>query len=377
MAASGHAPHLSADNMTSTESNETKPNEDGVEEIIDSYSAIRRKKVLGLILYLAILVLAAGIGMGMGSYKISFARVYEVILIHLTNLGDGLTSLDMKVVWNERLPRLLCAISIGLGLGAAGAAMQSMMKNPLADPYTTGISSGAGFGAILAICTGIAIVSGPYGIVVNAFIFALVPAAIILFLSTFKKATTTMIILAGIAVMYIFNAMQSYIMLISSDEKTASAFEWTVGTLNKASWDNFGIIFGVAIVGSCLLFMLARYLNALNSGDNYARTLGINVEHIRIIILIIISIIAAGIVSFTGIIGFVGLVGPHMARILLGSDNKYLIPGSMLTGATLMVVADMLAKAFTATPVHIGIVTALFGGPLFLYLIMRQKKDSW
>ena len=115
MAASGHATHLSADNMTATESNETKPNEDGVEEIIDSYSAIRRKKVLGLILYLAILVLAAGIGMGMGSYKISFTRVYEVILIHLTNLGDGLTSLDMKVVWNERLPRLLCAISIGLG----------------------------------------------------------------------------------------------------------------------------------------------------------------------------------------------------------------------------------------------------------------------
>ena len=153
--------------------------------------------------------------------------------------------------------------------------------------------------------------------------------------------------------------------------------QYLLGTLNKASWDNFGIIFGVAIVGSCLLFMLARYLNALNSGDNYARTLGINVEHIRIIILIIISIIAAGIVSFTGIIGFVGLVGPHMARILLGSDNKYLIPGSMLTGATLMVVADMLAKAFTATPVHIGIVTALFGGPLFLYLIMRQKKDSW
>ncbi len=191
MAASGHATDLSADNMTSTESNKTKPNEDGVEEIIDSYSAIRRKKVLGLILYLAILVLAAGIGMGMGSYKISFARVYEVILIHLTNLGDGLTSLDMKVVWNERLPRLLCAISIGLGLGAAGAAMQSMMKNPLADPYTTGISSGAGFGAILAICTGIAFVSGPYGIVVNAFIFALVPAAIILFLSTFKKPSCT------------------------------------------------------------------------------------------------------------------------------------------------------------------------------------------
>ena len=345
------------------------------ETAFKQYKAFRYTKMLFLIGSAVILLFLIGIKLGIGSYPISFGDVYSTLWHHLK--GDIENYSYDNVVWNQRMPRLLTAIFVGVGLSAAGAAMQSMMKNPLADPYTTGISSGAGFGAILAICTGIAFVSGPYGIVVNAFIFALVPAAIILFLSTFKKATTTMIILAGIAVMYIFNAMQSYIMLISSDEKTASAFEWTVGTLNKASWDNFGIIFGVAIVGSCLLFMLARYLNALNSGDNYARTLGINVEHIRIIILIIISIIAAGIVSFTGIIGFVGLVGPHMARILLGSDNKYLIPGSMLTGATLMVVADMLAKAFTATPVHIGIVTALFGGPLFLYLIMRQKKDSW
>ena len=363
--------------MTTKETVKNAPSDNEVDEIVSSYSAIRRKKIIGLIAYLAILVVAAGIGMGIGSYNISIGRVYEVILIHLSNLSDPLVGTDMKVVWNDRLPRLLCAVGIGIGLGAAGAAMQSMMKNPLADPYTTGISSGAGFGAILAICTGFVIVSGPYGIVINAFVFALVPAAIILFLSTFRKATTTMIILAGIAVMYIFNAMQSYIMMVASDEKTASAFEWTVGTLNKSSWDNFYIIFTVAAVGSCLLFLLSRHLNALNSGDTYARTLGLNVEHIRIILLVIISIVAAGIVSFTGIIGFVGLVGPHMARILLGSDNKYLIPGSMLTGATMMVVADMIAKAFTATPVHIGIVTALFGGPLFLFLIMRQKKEAW
>ena len=350
------------------------PNTD---EIISSYSAIRKKKIIGLLIFAVVLIVASGLGMGMGSYDISFLRVYEVILQHLFDLNGEMTSLDMKVVWLERLPRLLCAIAIGLGLGAAGSAMQSMMKNPLADPYTTGISSGAGFGAILAICTGFALIEGSYGIVINAFIFALVPAFIILFLSTFKKATAIMIILAGIAVMYIFNALQSYLMMISDDQTTAAAFEWTVGTLNKSSWDNFWIIFIISIAGSLLLFMLARHLNALNSGDNYARTLGINVEHTRIIILVIVSIIAAGIVSFTGIIGFVGLVGPHMARILLGSDNKFLIPGSMLTGATLMVVADMLSKAFTATPVHIGIVTALFGGPLFLFLIMRQRKDSW
>ena len=362
-------------NMNS-DNQETKT-EVSTEDILTSYHNFRRKKFVGLMLYILVLIVAAGIGMGIGSYEISFARVYEVILLHLSDLGGEYTSLDMKVVWLDRLPRLLCAVAIGIGLGGAGAAMQSMMKNPLADPYTTGISSGAGFGAILAICTGFMLIPGTYGIVINAFIFALVPAAVILFLSTFKKATTTMIILAGIAVMYIFNAMQSYLMVISDEQTTAAAFDWTVGTLNKSSWENFWIIFAIAMIGSLALFVLARYLNALNSGDNYAKTLGINVEHIRIIVLVLVSVIAAGIVSFTGIIGFVGLVGPHMARILLGSDNKFLIPGSMLTGATLMVVADMLAKMFTNTPVQIGIVTALFGGPLFLFLIMRQRKDAW
>ncbi|MCQ2085565.1 MAG: iron ABC transporter permease [archaeon] len=348
-----------------------------VENVIHTYNKARLKKIIGLIVYLAILVVAAGIGMGIGSYDISFGRVYEVIFKHLLNWGAGMTSLDMNIVWNDRMPRLLCAIAIGVGLGAAGAAMQSMMKNPLADPYTTGISSGAGFGAVLAICTGFALIPGQYGIVINAFIFSLVPAAVILVLSTFKKASASMIILAGIAVMYIFNALQSYMMVISDETTTATAYEWSVGTLNKASWDNFFIMAAFAFIGAAVLTILAKYLNAMNSGDNYAKTLGINVEKMRIMILVVISLVAAGIVSFTGIIGFVGLVGPHMARIIIGSDNKFLIPGSMLTGATLMVVCDILAKLFTPTPVHIGIVTALFGGPLFLFLIMRQRKDSW
>ena len=148
------------------------------DEILSSYYSFRRRKIVGLILYVLVLIIAAGIGMGIGSYEISFARVYEVILLHLTDLGGEYTSLDMKVVWLDRLPRLLCAVAIGIGLGGAGAAMQSMMKNPLADPYTTGISSGAGFGAVLAICTGFMLIPGTYGIVINAFIFALVPVDI-------------------------------------------------------------------------------------------------------------------------------------------------------------------------------------------------------
>ena len=136
-------------------------------------------------------------------------------------------------------------------------------------------------------------------------------------------------------------------------------------------------MFGVTAVGSALIFYMSRYLNAMNAGDDFAKTLGVNVQRIRVVLLAIISIVAASIVSFTGIIGFVGLVGPHMARIVIGSDNKYLVPASMLTGATIMVVCDIIAKAFTHVAIPIGIVTSLIGGPVFLILILRQRKEVW
>ncbi len=315
--------------------------------------------------------------MTVGSYPITMGEVYQVIVDHLFDLGSPLENIDQRVVWEQRMPRLLTAVVAGAGLAVAGASMQSMMKNPLADPYTTGISSGASFGAVIAITLGISIGSHSAATVIFAFVFSLVPAAVIVLLSRFKRATAAMMILAGISVMYIFNAMTQYMMLVSDAETTASAFEWTIGTLNKASWSSLPVMASVVMAGSVVLMILSRFLNAMNSGDNYAKTVGINVERMRVILLITISVVSASVVSFTGIIGFVGLVAPHVTRIFLGSDNRYLIPGSMLMGATMLVLCDILAKSFTTTALPIGIVTAFVGGPVFLFLIIRQKKEVW
>ena len=233
------------------------------------------------------------------------------------------------------------------------------MKNPLADPYTTGISSGASFGAVIAIAFGIAIGTLETGTTILAFVFALVPAAVIILLSTFKKTSPSMM------------------MLVVDSETMEAAYQWTIGTLNKASWSTLPIMAGVTIVGVFAIMCMTKYLNAMNSGNNYAKTVGVNVGRIRIFILVLVSIIAAGIVSFTGIIGFVGLVAPHITRIFLGSDNKLLIPGSMLVGAIVMVACDIVAKSFTTVALPIGIVTSFIGGPVFLFLIIRQKKEIW
>ena len=346
------------------------------EVIVDCYRKNRARKFIGLGVFVVILVIISGYAMGMGSYKIPLFDVYGIIWDHLTHMSDGITSIEMRIVWDDRLPRLLAALIAGAGLAAAGACMQSMLKNPLADPYTTGISSGASFGATIAIVLGITI-GGAGGTVVNAFVFALIPTGVILALSTIRRASPTTMILAGISVMYIFNALTSWIMLTADETAMAAAYEWTIGTLNKSSWTTLPAMFAVTLVGTLIILFSTRYLNAMNAGDDFAKTLGVDVDKIRIVLLAFVSIIAAGIVSFTGVIGFVGLVAPHMARILIGSDNKLLVPGSLICGSIMMVGCDILSKMFTTHPLPIGIVTALIGGPVFLLLIMKQRKEAW
>jgi iron complex transport system permease protein len=162
-----------------------------------------------------------------------------------------------------------------------------------------------------------------------------------------------------------------------ADPNSASAvYNWTVGSLNNASWDNVPFIFAVSLVGGTLLMQMARILNTMNSGDAYSKSIGIDVNKSRIIVLVTISLVAAGIISFTGIIGFIGLVGPHIARIFVGSDNKILIPAAGLMGAGLMLLADCTVQLVAET-MPIGIITSMIGGPIFMILILKQKKEVW
>ncbi len=347
----------------------------GTDEIVNQYRAYKYAKGLMIVVVLILCLIALGVDIGLGPYSISFFDVYKAIFDRLLDWNQEMP-LEMYIVWDLRMPRVLTALFAGFGLAVAGAAMQSMMKNPLADPYTTGISSGAALGATLAITLGICIVKGSFGIVVNAFVFALIPAAFIILMSTYRKPSPAMIILSGISLMYIFNALQSYLMIVADPNAAATVYSWTVGSLNGANWSNVPFVFAVAIFGGIALMLMARVLNTMNSGDAYSKSIGIDVNKARIIVLVTISLVAAGIVSFTGIIGFIGLVGPHIARIFVGSDNKILIPAAGLMGAGLMLLADSVVQVVAET-MPVGIITSIIGGPIFMILILRQKKDVW
>ena len=184
-------------------------------------------------------------------------------------------------------------------------------------------------------------------------------------------------ILAGISVMYIFNALTQYVMLTMDEQGMTAAYEWTVGTLVKVNWDNMPLMIIIAALGSAALFYMAKFLNAMNGGDAFAKTLGIDVQKIRILILVMVSVVAAGIVSFTGVIGFIGMVAPHICRMFIGSDNRLLIPSAMVLGAALTVFSDIISRVLVDTDVPIGVITSLIGGPLFLFLVLRETKEVW
>lgn len=349
--------------------------------VLDSkYRKYIFKKWIFIIVCCVAAFASAGLIVTIGEFKIGFIESYAIIWQHIIGIvpGDPMASLRDHVVWNLRMPRILVGLISGAGLAVAGAVMQSILKNPMADSYTTGISSGAAFGAALSIVLGINLLPGTANIVLNAFIFALVPTALIVLVSKTKRVSPTSMILAGIAVMYIFNALTTAIKLWASPDSLAAVFRWQVGTLNGASWGDVPIMLAVTLAGTILLMLMSRKINVLSSGDDSAKTLGIDASKLRIICLLLTSLMAAAIVSYTGIIGFVGLVSPHIARIFIGSDNRYLIPASLAFGATLMLISDIIGRMIISpATLEVGVVTAFIGGPIFLYLIIRSRKEAW
>lgn len=332
---------------------------------------------LTLIAVLAVIILITVIfSLTIGTYKISFTQVYEIVWDYI--IADPYANKTMThIVIDLRFPRILAAAVCGFGLAVCGAAMQSMLKNPMADPYTMGISSGAGFGASLAILMGVEAVSNG-GVVANAFIFACAPALVVLFLSQFRKATPTMMILCGIALMYLFSSATQLFMLVSDPDDLAETYRWTVGSLDSVDYSELLLIFIITVIGTLFIQAMAKNLNAMGLGDENAQILGINVSRRRLMTLLVVTLVAASIVSFTGIIGFVGLVGPHIARFLVGSDNKYLIPASGLLGSLLLLISDIISKTIVAPVIlPVGVVMSCIGGPLFLFLVLRSHKEVW
>jgi len=350
---------------------------------ISAYSHYIKLKWLFISGSIILACLAAIYALSVGVDYVSFSDAFEVIWGHLSgNPGDPSSDKVEYAVWNIKMPTVCTGLIAGVGLGTAGAVMQTILRNPLADPYTTGISSGASFGASLAIGLGITVAAG-YAIVINAFIFSLIPTAIIIIVSKMKSSSPVTMVMAGIAVMYIFNAMTTMIKLFISPEALSSLYAWSVGSIDIAGsgvngWSAVRIMTAFVVFGVAALILMSRRLNVVSTGDETAKTMGVDAGTVRIVALLIVSMLTASIVSFTGLIGFIGLVCPHIARIFVGSDNRYLIPASAAFGAALLTIADIIGKTVIyPTTIQVGVVTAFIGGPLFLYLIVKQKKEAW
>ncbi|MBC7326402.1 MAG: iron ABC transporter permease, partial [Moorella sp. (in: Bacteria)] len=280
-----------------------------------------------------------------------------------------------------RLPRIFLAVVTGISLAGAGAVMQGILNNPLVCPYTLGLSGGAAFGAALAIVLGTGVlgpafgIAGRYLIVTNAFLFGFLTMFLVYGIARLKGSTPETLVLGGVAIGYLFSAGVSGLKYFSDSEALKELVVWLMGGLWGASWSTVGLLFPIVTVCMLVLLRYAWDMNALAAGEEVAANLGVRVNRLRLISLAFSALAASATVAFTGIIGFIGLVAPHLCRMLIGGDYRFLIPGSCLMGAALLLVSDTLARTIIA-PVElpVGIITSLIGAPFFVFLLVKKKR---
>jgi len=343
------------------------------------YASIKKKKLA--ILVIAILSIIATVCSLFVSQlsTMTISDVMDVLGYHMTGTGDINPVYDM-VVWDYNVPRALLGLVVGSSLAVGGAVMQSILRNPLATPYTTGVSAGASMGASLLIYLDFAILwTGGYvsSIAINAIVFAMIPTVAILIVSHQKHITPTTMILAGIAIMYIFSAATSLLMLLADPENVQEAYEWGIGSLGRASWDNIWFVTAVVIPCMVALLLFSKQVTIMNAGNRSAQSMGVRVKMIRNLSLVIIAVMTAVTVGITGGIGFIGLVAPHIARIFVGSDQKYLLPCSAALGSLILIVADAASRIIVPEGMPVGVITAVIGGPIFVLLLIKASKKVW
>jgi len=348
----------------------TKANPDGAAVASHYKKIILRRFILGGVLLLLIL-LSLLLDFTLGPSGISVATLWHT-LFDAASADAG----TRVIVWDLRLPFALMAVVVGLALGLAGAEMQTILNNPLASPFTLGVSSAASFGAALAIILGVGIPGIPdqWFISVNAFVFALMACFILDGISRWTRVATSGVVLFGIALVFTFNALISILQFVASEDTLQGLVFWTMGSLARASWDKLAILVVVLLIVVPLSLKNAWKLTALRLGEDRAVSFGINVRKLRLTTLLRISIISALTVAFVGPVGFIGLVAPHISRMMFGEDHRFYLPGSMLIGALVLSLASVLSKNIVpGVIIPVGIVTSLVGVPFFLSIIIRHR----
>lgn len=341
----------------------------------ETYRRLVLRKRLILIGLVILLLCSVLLDLALGPASYSLREVLGALFS-----PDSASPQVRVVMWDIRLPVALMAVAVGAALSLAGAQMQTILNNPLASPFTLGISAAASFGAALGLAFGVALfpLAAQFMVQLNAFIMAMLSALLIHFLSMRRGVTTETIVLLGIALVFTFNALLALVQFFATEQAVAAVVFWTMGSLTKATWPKLGVICLVILIILPVFAKRAWALTALRLGDDKAASFGINVRSLRFQTLIMVSLLASFPVAFVGTIGFIGLVGPHIARMLIGEDQRFFLPASLLAGSLILSASSVVSKTLIPGAIFpIGVVTSLIGVPLFISLILGGKKNSW
>lgn len=334
-----------------------------------SFEHRRAQARLMAILIIVLSAVAGIVSLGLGAAQLPVSTVLDVLRTWLNGSASGTA---YTIVVGVRLPRILSGYLVGAALAICGACMQGLFQNPMADPHMLGVSSGAAFGVAVSVVIGSGMLRQFTGIF--AFAFAIGAVMLVLMLSRVHGRVSTMsLLLAGIAVSSLLTALTSGLMIIDR-EHLDDVYMWTMGSLTSSNWDKLAIAAPIIILGTLGIMAFARDLNAMLMGESDARQLGIHVRAVRLILLLLTTLVTATAVSISGVIGFVGLMIPHAMRILCGPDHRGVLPLSALAGGLYLMIMDTLARTLLMPiEIPIGVLTALVGGPFFLYLLKRRN----
>ena len=322
------------------------------------------------------LVLSVTIAVLMGPVPLPASMVWQVAFAQIFGGEGEWSAAQGNIVWMIRFPRVLLAMFVGGGLAAVGVTMQAVVRNPLADPYILGVSSGASVGAVLVLGLGWFAFAGAFAVSAGAFTGAIVAFSIVFVVAQAGGQMSPLrLVLAGMACSYTLSGLTSLLVLTSDNRELArQAMEWLLGSLAGAHWNDLGLPAAALGIGTIYLVLKARALNALLMGDETAATLGIDVARTRRHLFVVVSLVTGIMVAVSGAIGFVGLVVPHAVRMVVGTDHRRVLPVSVLSGAILLIWVDAIARmAFAPVELPVGVITALLGGPFFIWMLATQR----
>jgi len=343
-----------------------------VADIVANQRKLERKRWFVILSFLVIGVVSLILDVMTGPAMLSVSEVVNALF----SIGE-VDKMTNNIVHNLRLPMALMALVVGATLAVGGAEIQTLLNNPMASPYTLGLAAAAGFGASIVIAFGSFGLPIQVAVPIGAFVMTMLASGILFLFASKRRFSSEMLVLVGIALLFIFQSLLSLVQFISAPEVSQQILFWLFGSLNKATWQSLIIIIVVTTICVALLSKELWKLTALRLGEDRAASLGINLQVLRIKVLVLVAMMTATAISFVGVIGFIGLVAPHVARMLLGEDQRFFLPGAMLVSAAFLSLSSVLSKVIIPGALFpVGIVTSFIGVPFFFWIILNNKRGQ-